>query len=118
MLKVLQKGFTLVELSVVIVIIGLIVAGVTAGQSLVELGRIRSAIGDIQKYKVAYNTFYLEYNSIPGDFNLATRYWPGLTSNGNGNKTIRCNDSNPEETGFVWQHMQLAKLMQEITAAT
>lgn len=106
-----NKGFTLVELSIVIVVIGLIVAGVVGGQALVKQAQLRSAVNDIQKYKVAYNTFFLEYNSIPGDFTRATSYWPGLTSNGSGNGFITCTDSDPEETALAWQHMQLAKLI-------
>ena len=67
-----QEGFTLIELSIVIVIIGLIVAGVVGGQTLVLQAKIRSQISDFNKYKIAYNTFQLEYNAIPGDFNQAS----------------------------------------------
>jgi prepilin-type N-terminal cleavage/methylation domain-containing protein len=71
-----QHGFTLVELSIVIVIIGLIVAGVTAGQSLVAAAKIQSQITELKKYEVAYNIFKLEYNAVPGDMSNAISYWP------------------------------------------
>ena len=72
-------GFTLVELSIVIVIIGLIVGGVTAGQSLVEAAKMQSQISELRKYEVAFNIFKLEYDAIPGDFSQASDYWGGLT---------------------------------------
>ena len=62
-----KRGFTLVELSIVIVIIGLIVAGVTAGQSLVRSAKLQSLVSKINEYSTAYNSFYLQYNSLPGE---------------------------------------------------
>lgn len=82
-----NKGFTLIELSIVIVVIGLIVAGVVGGQTLVKQAKIRLQIADLQKYNVAYNTFLLEYDDIPGDFNKASQYWPG-TPDGDNNGVI------------------------------
>lgn len=69
-----HRGFTLVELSVVIVLIGLIIAGVVGAQSLVKQGKMRAQISELQKYQVAFNTFRLEYNAIPGDFDRASQY--------------------------------------------
>jgi len=106
-----SKGFTLVELSIVIVIIGLIVAGIVGGQSLVNQAKLRNVINDINKYNVAINAFILEYNASPGDILNATSYWPGLTNNGNGNGDINCTDTNPEEIALAWQHLSLANLI-------
>jgi prepilin-type N-terminal cleavage/methylation domain-containing protein len=63
-----HSGFTLIELSIVIVIIGLIVAGVVAGQSLVKQSKLYSIITDVSRYKVSVNTFRLTYNAIPGGY--------------------------------------------------
>jgi prepilin-type N-terminal cleavage/methylation domain-containing protein len=62
-----QKGFTLVELSIVLVIIGLIVGGVLVGQDLIQAAETRSIIAQIEKYNVAGNTFRLKYGVFPGD---------------------------------------------------
>lgn len=109
----LNNGFTLIELSIVIVIIGLIVAGVVGGQSLVKQAKLRSIVTDMNKYKVALNTFQLEYNAIAGDMRNASSYWSACTNeannpcNGNGNKYLDQNGTAKEEVRF-WQHLSLA----------
>jgi len=60
-------GFTLIELSIVMVIIGLIVGGVLVGQDLIVAARIRAQIAQIEEYNAAVNAFNVKYNAIPGD---------------------------------------------------
>ena len=60
-------GFTLIELSIVLVIIGLIVGGVLVGQDLIKAAEIRATMGQIEKYNAAVNTFRGKYAGIPGD---------------------------------------------------
>lgn len=60
-------GFTLVELSIVLVIIGLIIGGVLVGKELIAASEIRATIGQIEKYRTAVNTFRVKYNFMPGD---------------------------------------------------
>lgn len=62
-----NQAFTLIELSIVLVIIGLLAGGVLVGQDLIKAAEIRSTIGQYEKYNTAVNTFRLKYNALPGD---------------------------------------------------
>lgn len=64
-----QQGFTLVELAIVLVIIGLIVGGVLVGQDMIKSAEIRSTISQWEGYNTAVNTFRDKYGYIPGDIN-------------------------------------------------
>ncbi|MFI4984234.1 MAG: type II secretion system protein, partial [Rickettsiales bacterium] len=72
-----SRGFTLVELSIVIVIIGFLVAGIAAGANMVKQAEIRSVITDLQSYQTAYNNFVAKYNAVPGDMTTASSFWTG-----------------------------------------
>ena len=63
----LQSAFTLIELSIVLVIIGLIIGGVLVGQDLINAATIRAQISQIEKYNTAVHTFQLKYGYLPGD---------------------------------------------------
>jgi len=62
-----RMGFTLIELSIVLVIIGLIVGGVLVGRDLIAAAQLRSTIGEMNSYTTAINTFRSKYNAFPGD---------------------------------------------------
>lgn len=107
------KGFTLVELSIVIVIIGLIVAGITAGQNLVKSAKLRGLLTEAKTYAQAITTFKLQYDALPGDMRNASSYWPGV-GNGNGNKKILPyaggNYVSPAENHLAIKHLTLASM--------
>lgn len=63
-----RSAFTLIELSIVLVIIGLIVVGVTGGSSLVASAQLRGLITEVNNYRVAVNTFKAARNQLPGDY--------------------------------------------------
>jgi len=79
-----QKGFTLVELAIVLVIIGLIVGGVLVGQDLIKAAEIRATISQLEKLNTAVNTFRGKYNGLPGDSATGATFLTGCT-NGDGN---------------------------------
>jgi len=84
-----ERGFTLIELSIVIVIIGLIVAGILGGQALVQQAKLQRQIQELGKYKIRFNTFFLEYNQYPGDMRNAQDFFTSAgVLNGNGNKSL------------------------------
>jgi prepilin-type N-terminal cleavage/methylation domain-containing protein len=69
-----HNGFTLVELSIVLVIIGLLIGGVLVGRDMIDSARIRSQISQIEQYKTAVNTFKNKYNGLPGDLRMAQNF--------------------------------------------
>jgi type II secretory pathway pseudopilin PulG len=68
-------ALSLVELSIVLVILGLLVGGVLSGQSLVRAAELRAVSNDITRYITATNTFRDKYFSYPGDLPNATKFW-------------------------------------------
>jgi len=66
-----KSAFSLIELSIVLIIIGLLIAGITGGASLIKSSELRSAMGEARGYAVAVNGFYSQYNYLPGDYATA-----------------------------------------------
>ncbi len=111
-----NNGFTLLELSIVIVIIGLIVAGISAGQSLVQQANLRKYPSDFKNFEVALNSFILQYDALPGDMDNASSYWSGAPD-GNGDGSVLDGGSGAticathiEPCGFV-EHLVRANLL-------
>jgi prepilin-type N-terminal cleavage/methylation domain-containing protein len=121
-----QSGFTLIELSIVLVIIGLIVGTITVGSSMIRQSHIMSAAADAQTYISAVNTFQQKYTALPGDFASATSYWgtnPNCATGGAGTGTQTCNGNgdghitywvnplNVMEGIYAWQHLANAGMI-------
>jgi len=68
----MKNGFTLVELSIVLVIIGLLIGGILVGQSLIESSKLNSFVRQIQQYDSAIMTFKDKYKGLPGESGLTT----------------------------------------------
>ena len=83
-----QSGFTLIEIAIVLVIIGLLLGGVLKGQELITSARVRNMISQQDGIKAAYFGFLDRYRALPGDFNAATTQISGATQNGDGNGQI------------------------------
>lgn len=124
-----KGGFTLLELSIVLVIIGLIVGGILVGQELIRGAEIRSTVAQYEKYNTAINTFLGKYNGLPGDLvagtnGLAERFelcptagcLSGAAGNGDGNGLIEggalASQLAQGETLMFWHHLSAANLIE------
>lgn len=67
-----NSGFTLIELSIVLVVIGLLIGGVFVGRDLIEFAKVRAQITQISDIETQINTFNVKYNCLPGDCDNAT----------------------------------------------
>lgn len=118
-------GFTLVELAIVLVIIGLIVAGVLAGQTIVDNAKVRKVVSDLQAQESYVNTFFLQYNSMPGDMVNANAYFTTCIDqptvftdnncNGDGDGSVETAFNSGGGVSFeglrMWQHMVLSGII-------
>jgi prepilin-type N-terminal cleavage/methylation domain-containing protein len=114
-----NSGFTLIELSIVLVIIGLIVGGILVGQDLIRAAGERAQISQIEKYNSAVNTFKGKFQAIPGDMAIATANQFGFSVGTNciglqgerdGNGLIDGGNTQPlaqaiGETALFWQDL-------------
>jgi len=62
-----SNGFTLVELSIVLIIIGLLVGGILVGQSLIQSAKINRLVSDLRQCEIAVTQFYGKFKRYPGD---------------------------------------------------
>lgn len=93
--KVNIAGFTLIELSIVLVIIGLITGGVLVGRDLIRGAAVRSTLSQLEKYKVAVNAFRLKYGAMPGDILSSDASSLGFYNvTGTLANTLGCGDAN------------------------
>jgi prepilin-type N-terminal cleavage/methylation domain-containing protein len=117
MTKHKQSGFTLVEIAIVLVIIGLLLGGILKGQEMITQAKIKNVMADFSGISAAYHGYQDRYRAIPGDDPGATR-WPGAvaaTNAGNGVVTGTYNNACPTplvagspETCHFWSHLRLA----------
>jgi prepilin-type N-terminal cleavage/methylation domain-containing protein len=63
-----KKAFTLIELSIVLIIIGLLIVAITSGSSLIRNAKLRSITNEAKQYQVAVNSFFMKFDKYPGDF--------------------------------------------------
>lgn len=118
-----RQAFTLVELSIVLVIIGLIIGGVLTGQQIIQNARVTNAINTIQAYEAQFQTYVQNYGALPGDDANASARFPGssIPNNGNGSGTLDGpfdSISPNDETRFMWSHLRAAGLVKNQLSGT
>jgi prepilin-type N-terminal cleavage/methylation domain-containing protein len=104
-----SKGFTLIEIAIVLVIIGLLLGGVLKGQELITGARVRNLISQQDGIKAAFFGFQDRYRALPGDYATASTNINGVTINGDGNGRIEGpNAGGTYETLLAWNHLTAA----------
>jgi prepilin-type N-terminal cleavage/methylation domain-containing protein len=104
-----QSGFTLIEIAIVLVIIGLLLGGVLKGQELITAARVRNLISSQDGVKAAYFGFLDRYRALPGDYGptaTAQANIPGCGAclGGNSNGQI----AGADEPQIAWEHLSKA----------
>ncbi len=124
-----KRAFSLVELSIVLVILGLLAGGVLSGQSLIRASQLRAVNAEYQQFSTVTMTFRDKYLAIPGDIANATAFWgkdnvactgdsgtaktPGTCNgDGDGNLEFAADVSETAEMFQFWKQLQLAGLVQ------
>jgi prepilin-type N-terminal cleavage/methylation domain-containing protein len=126
-----KKGFTLVELAIVMTIIGLLIGGILKGQKMLENAKVKNTVKILESTTSATYSFRDMYGNIPGDFSLATTRLPNCNVanfcvNGDGNGIIGIVSGATQsqggtasfprvETSMYWKHLVLADLISGVT---
>ena len=107
-----QSGFTLIEIAIVLVIIGLLLGGVLKGQELIQSARVRNLISQQDGTKAAYFGFLDRFRALPGDYSKATTTIAGVAagSNGDNNGQIQAAGAGAtiDEHIAAWDHLSHA----------
>ncbi len=113
-MKTKQTGFTLVEIAIVLVIIGLLLGGILKGQEMIAQAKIKNIINDLNGISAALNSYQDRYRSLPGDDKGATARWTSLaaTQKGDGDGMIKglwvATTPATDETALFWLHLRQA----------
>jgi prepilin-type N-terminal cleavage/methylation domain-containing protein len=121
-----QSGFTLVEIAIVLVIIGLLLGGVLKGQELINSAKVKNMVGDFRSVSTFVSGYQDRFRAFPGDQTLAqltanfgaaaapnecTPEAAGLCTKNNGRLDGNWNDAAVTSESYVfWQHVRLANL--------
>ena len=120
--RTINRGFTLIEIAIVLVIIGLLLGGILKGQELINNARVKSYAIDFRNIPIMLNGYQDKFRALPGDDSLVTTHLgPAaiLAFSAHGNNIINGNwdtTTDSDESCLFWQHVRLAGLAPGSTA--
>lgn len=112
-MKQKQSGFTLIEIAIVLVIIGLLLGGVLKGQELINSAKVKNLATDFKNIPVFIYGYQDKFRALPGDdLNAVSHVGAAAGHNGNGNGVIdgKWDATAAGETQYFWEHVRLAGL--------
>lgn len=123
-MKARQAGFTLVEIAIVLVIIGLLLGGVLKGQELINSAKVKNLANDFRSISAMIYQYQDRFRALPGDDGAAVAHVGGIVAaTGTRNGIIEGNwnssDATVKDESFMfWQHVRLANLATGTTTIT
>lgn len=116
----MNKGFSLTEIAVVMLLVALLMAGITSGGNLLRQAELRKVIAEMDKMELAFSTYILSFKAIPGDDPNASNYFgtdcadTASFCNGNGDENITptFQSNNISEIEKAYMHVRLAELVE------
>ncbi|MCP4393603.1 MAG: prepilin-type N-terminal cleavage/methylation domain-containing protein [Alphaproteobacteria bacterium] len=107
-----SQGFSLLEMSVVLVIIGLLIGAVIKGQELIYQANLKATAKQWNQTITAWNLFKDKFDAIPGDYEAASGFTDPTAVDGDGDGIIEANSGSTtgsiNEMGNTWEHLRLA----------
>lgn len=110
----LAHGFTLIEIAIVMVVIGVLLGGVLKGSEVITSAKLKRVVSDVQGVRVAIYSYQDRYRALPGDDPRASAHFASA-SNGDGDRQIDGNfysKTATDETQLLWQHLRAAGLIE------
>lgn len=110
-LRAPQRGFTLVEIAIVLVVIGLLIGVIVKGEEMIAQARVKNVIADFSSVAVAANGYYNRYGALPGDDPGAAARWAATGGDGDGQVSGTYNNGNAAcvagvESCSWWDHLR------------